>query len=690
MTRKLFMLSLSAAIAIVAVAQESADSLVHQLQEVVITAKIPVTELQGTALVSKISGSPLQNLGTGIDVLGQLPMIQVEGNNVSIVGKGVPEIYIDGHPLRNNEELVRLQSDNIRTVELEMAPGARYDSNTSAVLKITTRRNTLDGFSFTDRSEVKFRRKVSVMDMLDVNYRTGAWDFFASGKYNHSRSVVKGSTTNSLIYDGVPTMIGTTQIRNYPADTWSAEPGFNYFRDALSFGGIYHYSRENSDFTNLGSEWLNDATPVRRQLAIGTHSYYHRGSVYFENTFSDEYTLHFDGDYKFSEADNDNSTTYTDDIYPPVNSKDTRKSSLWAGKLTFDFPLRKGVVSIGTQDSYTHTTLDYRMFNAEVAEYVPSSLSDARQLSLAAFASWSCNFGKLGLTAGLRYEYVDYNFKTDGVRDEDVSHRDNILTPDISLSYDFNERMQISLSYKMATIKPPYSQMTGSLKYTGRHEIEGGNPALQDEHRHNVELFGSWRDFMIQAGWSRSIDSYGFVKSVYPAPSLQLLMRPVNLDFSDLNLYLVWQKKIRMWNPSFTAGVSKQWLTYEGEKYDKPIFAYYLGNTFELPYGIVMTANIEGQSSGNMSTNRFGASWVVMDMSLRKSFLNKSLILQVSASDIFNTRNNSWTINTCRVFVDRRQSYDYRGVSVSLTYRLQPKKSRYQGKDASEEEINRL
>lgn len=198
MTRKLFMLSLSAAIAIVAVAQESTDSLVHQLQEVVITAKIPVTELQGTALVSKISGSPLQNLGTGIDVLGQLPMIQVEGNNVSIVGKGVPEIYIDGHPLRNNEELVRLQSDNIRTVELEMAPGARYDSNTSAVLKITTRRNTLDGFSFTDRSEVKFRRKVSVMDMLDVNYRTGAWDFFASGKYNHSRSVVKGSTTNRL------------------------------------------------------------------------------------------------------------------------------------------------------------------------------------------------------------------------------------------------------------------------------------------------------------------------------------------------------------------------------------------------------------------------------------------------------------------------------------------------------------
>lgn len=690
MIRKFFISLLFSTTALTLAAEEPADSLVRQLQEVVVTVNLPVTRLQGTSLVSKIAGSPLQNLGTCIDVLGQLPMIKVEDNNINVIGRGTPEIYIDGRTMRNNEELIRMQSDNITTVELEMAPGARYDSNTAAVLKITTKHSFLDGFSLTDRAEVKFRRKVSAMDMLDLNYRTGAWDFFASGVFNHNRSVIKGSTTNNLIYEGVPTIVGSTQVKDFPTDAWFIEPGFNYVKEALSFGGYYHYNRENAEFTNFGSEWFNNKSPLERQLGTSINAYSHRGSVYFENTFSNKYTLHFDGDYKYSKADNNNSTTYTDNIYPQVNSADTRESSLWAGKMTLDFPLWNGMFSVGTQDSYTHTTLDYRMFNPEVAEYVPSSLIDARQTSIAAFASWSRSFGKFGLSAGLRYEYVDYDFKTDGKRDENVSRRDNLLTPDISLSYDFNERSQISLSYKMSTIKPSYQQLTGSLTYTGRHEIEGGNPTLRDEHRHNLQLFGSWRDFMVQATYSRSLDSYGFVKSLYPASSLQLLMRPVNLDISDFNLYLVWQKKIKAWTPSVTAGVTKQWLTYEGQKHNKPIFAYYFDNTFALPWGIMMTANINGQSSGDMSTNRFGASWFVMDMSLRKSFLNKSLTLQVSATDIFNTGNNDWTMNTCGVFVDRHQTYDRRGISICLTYRLQPRKSRYQGKDASEEEMNRL
>ena len=241
--------------------------------------------------------------------------------------------------------------------------------------------------------------------------------------------------------------------------------------------------------------------------------------MYFEKTFGRKYTLHFDGDYKYSKSDNAISTSYPNAANRQVNSFDTRKSSLWAGKLTLDFPLLNGMMSVGTQDSYTRTSLDYRMLNPDVAEYVPSSATDARQTSLAAFASWTRSFGKFALSAGLRYEFVDYDFNVDGVRDDDVSRHDNLLTPDISLSWDFNERSQISLSYKVNTVKPPYSQLTGSVTYAGLNELEGGNPALRDEHRHNIQLFATWRDFMLQTVYSRSLDSYGFVKSVYSAPT---------------------------------------------------------------------------------------------------------------------------------------------------------------------------
>lgn len=373
-----------------------------------------------------------------------------------------------------------------------------------------------------------------------------------------------------------------------------------------------------------------------------------------------------------------------------MNSTDKRTSTLWAGKLYLNFPLWKGEFTVGTQDSYTHTTLDYRMLNNAVSEYITSSLTDARQTSAALFASWARMFGRFSLSAGARYECVDYDFKVNGKRDDDVSRRDHLLTPDLSLGYSFNEESQISFSYKMATVKPPYSQLTGSLSYTGLHEIEGGNPGLRDEKMHDMQLFGMWKGFMFQADHTRALDTYAFVKQLYPADNLQLLMHPVNIDVSALNLYLVWSQPIRRWTPNVTLGMYRQWLNLYGTSYNKPIFSYYLDNTFSLPKGWTITANISGSSQGDIHTNRFGASWFTMDASVGKTFLNKSLTVKLSATDIFNTANNDWTMNTYGVFVDKRQSYDRRGIALNIIYNFQPRKSKYKGASAAEAEMKRL
>ncbi len=330
------------------------------------------------------------------------------------------------------------------------------------------------------------------------------------------------------------------------------------------------------------------------------------------------------------------------------------------------------------------------MLNNAVSEYIPSSLTDARQTSAALFASWSRMFGKFSLSAGARYEYVDYDFKVNGIRDKDVSRRNHLLTPDISLAYAFIDDSQLSLSYKMATVKPPYSQLTGSLNYVGMHQIEGGNPGLRDEKMHNIQLFGMWKGFILQADFARSLDTYAYVKELYPADNLQLIMHPVNIDVSALSLYLVWSQPVRRWTPNATVGVYRQWLDIAGTRYDKPIFSYYFDNTFALPHGWTITANISGRSQGDMHTNRFSATWFTMDASIGKSFINKSLAVKLTATDIFNTANNDWSMNTYGIYVDKRQSYDHRGISLNITYNFQPRKSRYKGSSASEAEMNRL
>ncbi|MDE6108823.1 MAG: outer membrane beta-barrel family protein, partial [Muribaculaceae bacterium] len=300
------------------------------------------------------------------------------------------------------------------------------------------------------------------------------------------------------------------------------------------------------------------------------------------------------------------------------------------------------------------------------------------------------SFGALSLMAGARYEYTDYDFRVDGRRDPEASRRDHLLTPDISLSYTFDEATSLNLSYRKVTVKPPYAQLTGSLTYTGPHEIEGGNPSLRDEHMNNLQLLATRGDFMLQCDFTRATDTYAFVKQLYPAPDLQLLMHPVNIDVSALSLYLMWGRPVGCWTPEATVGLYRQWLELDGARHNKPIFTYYFDNTVALPRGWTITANISGQSGGDMHTNRFASTPFTMDASLGKTFLNKALTVKLAATDIFGTACNDWTMRTCGIYVEKRQSYDRRGISLNLIYRFRPRRSAYKGSSASEAELRRL
>ena len=262
--------------------QEATDSLARELQEIVVTTKQPATKLVGSTLVSTIPGSNLADLGNALDVLAQLPMIKVQDNAVSVIGKSNIEIFIDGRPMRDSQELQQLLSSNIRKVELLMAPGAAYASTTGAVLKITTRRNFVQGLSFTDRGHIQRRRKWSVMDDLGLSYMVGNWEIFVNGTINRNNSLIKGCTTNALVYDGKETIVGSSQNNSFPTTTGIVKAGFNYSQGAQSFGAYYRYNPECGEFNNLGSEWLNDNPALSREINKHIRAHSHLASLYYE------------------------------------------------------------------------------------------------------------------------------------------------------------------------------------------------------------------------------------------------------------------------------------------------------------------------------------------------------------------------------------------------------------------------
>lgn len=116
--------------------------------------------------------------------------------------------------------------------------------------------------------------------------------------------------------------------------------------------------------------------------------------------------------------------------------------------------------------------------------------------------------------------------------------------------------------------------------------------------------------------------------------------------------------------PELSAGVYRQWLTLGGRDYDRPIFSYDFKNIVTLPKEFLLTINLSGQSEGDMHTNRFGSTLCRMDLSVEKSLLKKSLSLKLTATDLLNTRNNDWSMRTFGISVDKRQSYDRRGLTL--------------------------
>lgn len=612
----------------------------------------------------------------------------VSDGGITVTGKGIPEIYIDGRPLRNSDELIQLMSNNVDKVEVLLVPGAAYSSETRAVIKIQTRKNRTSGLSFTERANVAIRREWSANNMLDVNFRTGKWDVFSTviGARNNSRII--GKTINELTFEGNPVLVGSTQSIIYPSKNMTLKAGFNYSDSKHSVGGYYRYNHERGKFVNTGSEWIDLMPEEKRTITRRIRSQSHLVSAYFDGDIADDFHIHFDGDYRYASAFEDVVTNY-DDV--AINADSHIQSNLLGGKLYCEMPCAGGKLTFGTQNSYTSNQLDFNMKSADVASYIPSSKNNARQIAASVFASYNGTLGHhIALSAGLRYEFCDYLFKVNNEKDSETSRKYSLLTPQIDLTYSVSDSLNFTIGYELLTVKPPYSGLTGTLNYTGRHEIEGGNPGLRNDLMHDFRLTGMWSSFIFQANLTRSIDTYAYVKSIYPAPTLQLLMRPININVTALDLFVVWNKEIKCWRPSVTVALHRQWLDIDAVKYERPLVQYYFTNAIVLPHAWVLTADIHGTTSGHMHTNRFAASPFVADISASKSFRGDLWHIKLQVTDIFNTTNNNWTMNTYGINVSKEVSYEVRGISLSIIYRFKPVKSNYNGSSAAARELDRL
>ena len=662
------------------------------LGEVVVKGHQSLFRMTDDGLLSTIQNTVLNKLGSLTDVLSQLPFIQVNDKNISVLGKGTPLIYIDNKLVMDNNELVNIKSNQIKDIRIITNPGSKYPSNVSSVIRITTIRKRGEGLSGLAEWDGRQNTKFTQDDYLSLNYRIGGWDIFGSAYYMNRKSKERQNNDLRFPYKGSSVSSFNESRQTDLSQHLIPSVGANYVSpdNSLSAGIQYYYSRTiKTPFTQHS---LYSSSDQEGQHSIDTHYYQnnrggaHIADAYLIKDFKNKWELDYNMSYEKLDLSTSLSTTETEGSQTQtVNSLTKRSSGMWAEKLMMTKPFSIGSLSFGEEFSFTDNKQSYDMENKEVSAYLPSNDNRALQRSLALFAEYRKQWKRWSLYTGLRYEYVPFDYYMNGSRQSDqCKHYGNIM-PDISLSYNY-QQLAATLSFRSTVDRPSYQELRSSMAYDSRYQYEGGNPSLQPSYQHDLGLMLRYRDIVFNTDFIYYKDAVLFYQ--YPLGKAPVAVNSfINNDYRSMNMMCSYAPVISFWRPAFTLGGSFQNLHYAGMNYNHPVFNYSFKNLITLWNHYYLTVNMSGNSAGHDGF-MYRLSYFTASSSLSRQF--GGLLVKVAIQDIFHTNREAWNLDTNGVYSSKWRKSDSRCMLLTFQYSFNSVRSKYRGTGAGNDEKSRL
>ena len=689
--------------------QEQQDSLksvsmMQELQEVVVKGNLPNTRLKGNAMITRIQGTPLSDAGTLGEMLVKVPGMTGTDEAPEVLGKGSPLIYINGRLMRDNSELKRLRSEEIRDVEVISNPGAQYDATVRAVVRIRTVRQQGDGLSLdltlSDEHDLRydFDRPQA---KIGANYRKNGIDVFGSVYYYHQDyrqySTIEDITTTDKVFRqyGPYTMTWKHDNLTYTA-------GVNWqLNDNHSLG-------VRADLTHQmkGKNQVIYDEDVFENNALIDHLYSHQTSKetkplgWLTNTYYNgklgKLGIDFNFDFMRNGTDTDRENVEQSKVQDDfVVSKSGTRSRLFATKLVLSYPVWKGELEAGTEMTFVNRNNTYWIDKAIIA----NSDANITENNVAAFAEYSCDFKKYGnASVGLRYEHtlLDYD---DAMNKNEKMHRSmDEWFPTASYSVTLG-KVQTALSYSMKTYRPSFFAMNDAVTYISRYMYQAGNSQLLNERVRDLTLNVSYKWITLTASYehlTNPITQWNFLTETDA-----MLCKHINLDkpINTLSAYLSVTPRVGIWSLNATAGFEKQdlYLDVEGPQgvyrvyYDKPQYTLNAYNTFTLKHGWKFDVNLMYRSSGCSYVFYNDTYNLRLGLVAQKSLLkDNSLTLRVAVLDCFQ-RNRMNEFSDCGYNqIQQNNRFSTHKLMLSLIYRLNATRSKYKGTGAGKDAQARM
>ena len=665
-----------------------------ELQAVTVTSNVPTIKLDADKKVFNVEKNIMSAGGTGVDVMRNVPSVNVDIDGNVTMRNSAPQLMVDGRP--TTLTLDQIPADAIESVEVISNPSAKYDASGggAGILNIVLKKNKKTGYNGNVRAGVDKRGALN--GGFDFNVRQGKINFSASVNGNQMKDRTTGSTERISQLTTPQTITSQNNFNKNKGGFLFAKVGVDYFatnKTTFSLSAIRVHGEFNPYETiSIGTDSIFSGGKVSsfsQRITSSTREFNGQGLVFgFKHMFpkrGEELTI----DANYFGGKNNNNSLYTTNYFDANGnvSNTALQTAIGAGRdknftLQTDYTLPLG--KTGKLEAGARATMrdrvnanDNYLYSDSAGQYlvIPSATSNYKNTDkvLAAYTTYSNSIKDFSYKVGLRAESSSYNGTLTNVGQKFKNSYPVSLFPSVFLSQKLQNRQELQFSYSRRINRPNFFQLIPFTDYTDKLNITRGNPDLVPEFTQSVEL-SYLKTFQ---------KSSTFLGSVYYKHTDNLITRYLSQETDAVSGTTELINSYINANSSYSAGVeatvlntiTRWWdistnLNFYNSKVNTSnvstsqpalwsLFGKFNSN-FKLPsnFAVQMTTtyqsktNLPVSSGGGMggppmmqsqsSSQGYIKPYWGMDLAVKKSFLkNNAASVSVSVTDIFKTRINT-------------------------------------------------
>ena len=667
-----------------------------QLANVVVTANKSLMQMSIDRKVFNVDKSLTSVGGTAVDVMRNVPSVNVDIDGNVTLRNATPQIFVDGRP--TTLTLDEIPADEIESIEIITNPSAKFDASGggAGILNIVMKKNKKPGYNGNVRAGVDTRGGNNAGG--NINIRQGKINFFASGNYFHFKGNSNDVTDRTDYVNGLTSVLQESSQPTRNGRMTGGNLGFDYFmdnRNTLTIsGGIRKGKFGGDELMNITRDTLLNGTTTHSFGTSNSNNNFtwnnYNGKISFKHNFAkpNKY-ITADANYDYSKNSNqqDVATQYYNPDNIPSQPLFQQRTS---GNGTND--------NITIQTDYSNPVSDKIKVEAGLRAAIRNSNSENNNFIM------DQSTGKYVSVQGLnsKYKYTDdvyagyvtfsqkiHNFTYQlGGRVESSKYSGELIDsnqsfsnsyplsffPSVFLTQKINENQDIQLNYSRKINRPNFWQLIPYYDFTDPLNISVGNASLVPEFTNLFELsydlnLKNGNNIIATAYYRRSdnlisryqywaknpnpaYDDSVFISSFVNANSSQAY----GLEITSMNKIASWwslTENVNFYNSQINGSnlsatnTSNQKLSWFGK----------INSTFTLPANFTIQINGDYTSKtilppgrgggggnhwggGNLATaNGYALPVYGFDAAVKKDFLkDKSLSVSLSMNDIFNTR----------------------------------------------------